>query len=981
MAGRVMKYVKISILILTIGLLAACSFPERKVPPRQKPVIRKNIRLPEIVLRHGQNHQFTFTNKVAGFFVGNSHRYNTSGFEGWTVNEVHIFRDYRIFRNGRELRRKHLKLFRYLPYRSERVYRDGTVERFTLFDSINACLVAVKAPGSKDFVELQPLGLKLKSKTLPGPDAPIIVQSVPALPHTFLRIDYLRARKKIHLFLFRLVSSAQTDTLKREFLAKLDTLVMKRKLRFRRLLNRFPVRVKNQRLQNALKWALISLDALVTRQRGPGIWAGLPWFNNYWGRDTFISLPGALLVSGQFEQAKRILENFARFQLTDENNPLLGRIPNRITNEEIIYNTADGTWWFIRALYEYYLFTGDRAFLKAMFPHVRLAIQGAIKYRTDANGYLTHGDAETWMDAVGSEGPWSPRGNRAVEIQALWYTALHIGARCARFLHTDQEEAARWLALAEKLRENFNRDFWDSTRQGLFDHLNADGSPDRALRPNQIFAVTVPELDDIPPLLTKSRQQAVARLVTEQLTTRHGVLSLWYRDRNFHPYHHYLPYYPPDAAYHNGLIWSWLAGPVLAAQLKFNQIFAADTLFLDEARQIMRYDAIGNFAELLEPVLRKGQTEPRVSGAISQAWSLAEFLRIFYRDVVGYRPLAHKNQIEFKPHLPPEVPEVRCRLPYKNGFLDAYLQRTETGCRLRLHSSLPRQRIDGRAFFENDSIPVTIFLPDSGTDFTYEYISADTTADSVKIKQQWKLARIDAKRSFAVIHDLPFRLLKPKEVYFPLGHNGPTLIYARDALNDDRGFNGKYTYPLNKVFVAGIADVKSLTVYDNGKYWGFRIDLRRVINPNWHPEYGFQLTYLAIALRDEQLGGVLGRDVNHEARVRLPAARAFNRVIYVGGGLEIRDAQNQKIALFVPVDRRHPLGFPAYGQIRFQIPKSLLPGLNARTPITVLVGLQDDHGGSGLGDFRAVLPKADQWHGGGASGKNAPAVYDLLEIN
>ena len=51
-------------------------------------------------------------------------------------------------------------------------------------------------------------------------------------------------------------------------------------------------------LEKALRWLVITMDQLVTRQRGDGIYAGLPWFNEYWGRDSFIALPGALLVTG-----------------------------------------------------------------------------------------------------------------------------------------------------------------------------------------------------------------------------------------------------------------------------------------------------------------------------------------------------------------------------------------------------------------------------------------------------------------------------------------------------------------------------------------------------------------------------------------------------------------------------------------------------------------------------------------------------------
>ena len=976
-----MKRIFTFFLILIFTILSYCSFPERKVPPHRKAIILRRMHLPQIVIKDGTNHQFTFTNKIAGFFVGNSHRYNTSSFEGWTVNEVHIFQDYRIFKNGRELNRQNIRLFRYLPFRSERVYKDGTLERLTLMDSTNALLIALKAPHADDYYELQLTGLKFKRDALPGPDVPVTIRKIQGMEGKFLRIDYLPARKKMNLFLLRLVNSASPDTLKPHYLAHLDTLILKRQKRFRRLLNQYPFRIKNQRLQNALEWALISMDALVTHQRGPGIWAGLPWFNNYWGRDTFISLPGALMVSGHFEQARQILRNFANFQQTDAQSRLYGRIPNRITNEDIIYNTADGTWWFIRALYQYYLMTGDRDFLKAMFPHIRLAIEGAIKKRTDGNGFLTHGDAETWMDAVGAQGAWSPRGNRAVEIQALWYTALQIGARCAGILNIDQDEAIRWLQLAGKVRRNFNRFFWDSTRACLYDHLKADGTADSALRPNQIFAITVPDLDGILPLLSAERQRMVSKTVTENLTTANGVLSLWFKDANFHPYHHYLPYYVPDAAYHNGLIWAWLAGPVLSAQLKFNQIYPADTLFLNEARQILRKDAIGNYAELLEPLPRKGRHTLQVSGAISQAWSLAEFIRNFYQDVVGYRPLAYKNQIEFRPHLSEDVPEIRCRLPYKSGFLDVHLEKTKVGCKIDIHSNLSNEQIGGKAYFEDDSLPVSIFLPDSGTNFVYEYISTDTTADSVKILQRWKLAKVDSSIQFPVIHALPFTLLRPGDVYFPLGHNGPTVLYARDALKDDRGANGKYVYPLNKAFAEGIADLKSVTVYDNGNSWGFRIDLQNLVNPNWHPEYGFQLTYLAIAIHDPNLDGKRSTQIQHLANFKLPPSRAFNRVIYIGGGLELRDAQDKRIALYIPTDRQHPLGFVAYRQIRFQIPKKFLPGLNPKTRITVLAGLQDDHGGSGLGDFRAVLPVPDQWHGGGAASGNAPAVYDVLMAN
>ena len=962
---------------LFLIFLNHCSFPEKKNAPRNPPILLNRSRpLPVIRLVDNQDHRFIFTNKIAGFFVGHTHDYNQNAFEGWTVNETHLIKDYKLFKNGRELKRNRLKAFILHPYGFERIYPDKTVENFVLLDSIDAIFLKIKA-NKRDRITLQLPDFKAE---LNEQKSSLFLKNK-KFGNKGLKIDYFNGQNDWHYFVFRFGQFFTEDSLTLNEIERFEKAVTKRKQRFAQLLQKNPFFIENRNMREALQWAIFSTDALVTRQKGPGIWAGLPWFNSYWGRDTFISFTGALLVRGEFEAARNILNNFAHFQLTDENRRELGRIPNRITNNEIIYNTADGTWWFLRAIYQYYLFTGDKAFLKEMFPVIQRAINGALKKRMDAFGFLTHGDAESWMDAVGAKGAWTPRGNRAVEIQALWYTALQIGVKSAVVLNRVDEEIKKWQSFAKRIKTNFNRFFWNDLQQALYDHLNEDGTPDLQLRPNQILAITVPDLPGLKPLLPDWKQKAIARWVTENLTTDYGVLSLWFKDKNFHPFHHYLPYYSPDAAYHNGLIWGWLAGPVISSQLKFDQVQAGSKLFFNEAQQILNFDALGSFSEILEPVVRKGQDVPSVSGTIAQAWSLAEFLRNFYENWLGYNPMAGQDQVFFKPHLMDGIEEIRARLPFKNRFLDVHLQNTATGMKIRVCSNFPKQTIRGFVQFPGDSLKIRLFLPDSGRDFEYEYIAIDTLPDSVKLARQWRLAKIDSSIKFATIYQIPFKLLKAEQVYFPLGRNGLTLIHKKDILNDDFGANGRYTYPLNRLFESGIADIKSLTIYDNDSTWGFRIDLRNLIDPGWHPEYGFQLTFLAIAIQDPTLDGTLARKVGHQAHLTLPASRKFNRIIYVGGGLEVCDGNDQRKALFVPLDQKHPLGNPSLLQIRFQIPKVLLPGLNAKSKITILCGLQDDHGGAGLGDFRAVLPKADYWHGGGAAGHNGPAVYDVLEIN
>ncbi len=965
-------------LLISAGLLFHfCSFPERKRAVQKPPILVERPRpLPKIKLTETQDRQFVFTNKKAGFYLGHTHRYNESSFEGWTVNQIHLLKDYHLLQNGHALNREKLKAFVLHPYGFERFYANKTREFFVLLDSVDVILILVEAP-KKAKISLR---LPDFAQTVSEQKAQLSIHR-PLFGSYHLNVRYFNNKQGKHYFVLSWNEFSITDSLKAEDIERLNQAVEQRKKRFERLLQHFPFFIPQQKVLQALQWAIFSMDALVVDENGPGIWAGLPWFNDYWGRDTFIALKGALLVRGHFITARKILRNFARFQLKDTQQLWAGRIPNRITNKETIYNTADGTWWFIRALYDYYLFTADSSFVQEMFPVVRFALQQALQKRTDDLGFLLHDEAETWMDAVGPKGAWSPRGNRAVEVQALWYTALQIGLRLAEVVGAEPASVQSWQKTAQHLRQNFNRYFWNESAQALFDHLNADGSPDSQIRPNQILAVTVPDLPGIQPLLPKERQQQVAHFVTENLSTPQGVLSLGFKEQNFHPYHHFLPYYVPDAAYHNGLIWVWLTGPVVSAQALFNQSVAMETLLTHEVEQITAFDALGSLSELVEPVLRKGETQQRISGTVSQAWSLAELLRNFYCDLVGYQPIAAQNRVLFRPHLISGIEEIRCRVPFKNNYLDVHLQRTPTGMKFRLHSNFPHQKIEGRVQFPQEGVEAKIFLPDSGRDFEYEFIRSDTTADSLKRNNLWHLAQIDSGASFATIHQIPFKLLSGQQVFFPIGQNGPTVVYKRDDLNDDQGPNGKYKYPLNPLFEEGIADLKSLTIYDNDSTWGFRIDLRHLVDPGWHPEYGFQLTFLAIALADEQLGPPYATPIAHQAHFKLKATRAFNRVIYVGGGLEICDAHNQRKALFVPLDLEHPLGFVKQKQIRFQVPKTLLPGLNAQTKITVLCGLQDDHGGSGLGDFRAVLQKADYWHGGGADRPEAPAVYDWLEVH
>ncbi len=422
----------------------------------------------------------------------------------------------------------------------------------------------------------------------------------------------------------------------------------------------------------AVRWATASVDALIMDQLGVGLFAGLHWFPNYWGRDTFISLPGACLCRGEFATAKEILLTCAGLQNTDESDATYGRIPNLAMPGEVYYNTADGTWWFVREALEYVRYSGDTAFAIEILPVVERAIVGALLHRVDDDVLLRHGDAETWMDAVGPDGPWSPRGDRAVEIQVLWREALLAGAALADAAGAT-DRAKRWREIAGRVTASFRRIFWDDARRALNDRVSSDGVPDDRDRPNQVFALSLPE----EPLLSEEERESVLDRVMETCVLPHGVTSLSPDDPGFHPVHLDLDSYPFDSAYHNGDVWVWLSGPVVTALVRsgrmrdaWEQTSALTDLMFGEG-------AVGTLPELRNG--RPPQEGENVAGTVTQAWSLAEFLRNFYQDYLGIRPDLPAGVLELRPAMPPGFSWVTCPVRLGPGAAQVFYQERPGG--------------------------------------------------------------------------------------------------------------------------------------------------------------------------------------------------------------------------------------------------------------------------------------------------------------
>jgi len=206
--------------------------------------------------------------------------------------------------------------------------------------------------------------------------------------------------------------------------------------------------------------------------------------------------------------------------------------------------------------------------------------------------------------------------------------------------------------------------YWRDGR--LADRLLADGRVDTSRRPNAWMAVSVPPMPGRSPLLPREIEAAVTRDTAAALLLPRGPLSLGPDDPRFHPTHVADAHHHKDAAYHNGTVWQWTAGPAITALTRFQQQETAYLVTRELARQILEEDAPGHLAELADATLdAEGRVHP--SGTYAQSWSTAEFVRNAVQDYLGVRPRLLDGVVEVAPALPAAWTDVDAVLPMGDG--------------------------------------------------------------------------------------------------------------------------------------------------------------------------------------------------------------------------------------------------------------------------------------------------------------------------
>ncbi len=309
-----------------------------------------------------------------------------------------------------------------------------------------------------------------------------------------------------------------------------------------------------------------------------------------------------MIAAGMYADSLSILKAFAAFE---EN----GTLPNIIYGKTAgNRDTTDAQLWFVRCVEELEAKGEDvtelRKTCKSIVDNYLKGTPNGIHVDGES-GLVWSPSHFTWMDT--NYPACTPRIGYPIEIQALWISALRFVGRT--------ELADKTLASVIK--------YFKSPKGGYADCLDAPNGesaakarPDFAVRPNQLFLVTLGILED-ETILTSA----------EELLVPGGIRSLSSSDSRYRGVYAGDEDTSRKPAYHNGTVWCWQF-PLYAEALAILKPQAGHVALslLSSSVDALNGGTIGHLSENMD-----GDAPHAQKGCTAQAWSDSELLRVWLK--------------------------------------------------------------------------------------------------------------------------------------------------------------------------------------------------------------------------------------------------------------------------------------------------------------------------------------------------------------
>ena len=302
-------------------------------------------------------------------------------------------------------------------------------------------------------------------------------------------------------------------------------------------------------------------------------YAGFPYFNEFWLRDSLIVLP-SFLSMGNFSFVRDILLKIA-YKIDEKG------LPNTVNGN--LY-PKDVLGLFLIDLYEYFKYTGDNSLIDLIDDKKEGILKTCIGWMD--NGFIHDRGNETWMDSINRE--------FSVEIQAIWSKAMEA------FYLMYKDQAAKQIS--EELKKSLNSMFRENH---LMDQKDKDINS-----ANQIFALYFDAVDT-------DKKEAIIKNIEDNLLTEYGVLSVSKNDKTF-----------DFKGYQNGAVWPLFTEMFAAAAFENGKNELGKRLLLTLKDKNDNAQCSSRINEIFQP-------DGAPKGCPSQAWSIGLLPFIIDRYLAG----------------------------------------------------------------------------------------------------------------------------------------------------------------------------------------------------------------------------------------------------------------------------------------------------------------------------------------------------------
>jgi predicted glycogen debranching enzyme len=400
-------------------------------------------------------------------------------------------------------------------------------------------------------------------------------------------------------------------------------------LRRRKILNDRAYAITTKERDEDIEWLILDADTFIVDRASTKMRSIIAGYHELAdiGLDAMISLPGLTMSIGRFQDARAILTNYAR-------HSRYGLVPNDFPDRGIQpeYDSVDASLWFIMACHKYIEATNDVEFLRGIIWDTMESIIAAYRIGTKFNIHEDHdgmiisgieGVEVSWMNERIGDWTATPRIGKCVEVNALWFNVLMAMGDMSQLVGRDPYE---FRAVASWIKEAFQQTFWDEELGYLYDVVT-DDTNDSSIRPNQIFAISLPY-----PLLDDVQANSVLKTVTKELLTPFGLRSLSPSDKRYARAYTGGPK-SRAAATHQGTVHPWLIGPYITAWLNVNgrtdetKAKAEKSIFRPVLNAVRR-GCLGTVSDMFD-----GSKPHRDRGLVSRARSVAELLRVYFDEL------------------------------------------------------------------------------------------------------------------------------------------------------------------------------------------------------------------------------------------------------------------------------------------------------------------------------------------------------------